>query len=411
MHLRLGLVMSAALLAGGCSWFSWLPWVDKEVDADAPAELSKYQPELKIDRLWGAGIGEGLGTKYVRLSPAVVADRVIAADAYGYVEARERFKGKRIWKARIGRTDEGFFSFLNVMDRRDPSFVSGGVGAGEGLVLIGTTHAEVIALAVADGKEQWRTRVSSEVLAAPTTGEGHVFAQTSDGRLVALAANGGAQLWTFDTQVPVLTLRGTGSPAYASGFVVAGFANGKVGAFRAATGEPTWEQRVMLPQGRSELDRIVDVDGAPLITAAAIFAASYQGRVKALRPADGTVFWERETSTSVDLAQGRGHIYVVDDKDVVTALDQRNGNVVWEQRGLFRRELSPPVAFGDYVAVADGEGYVHVLAQSDGRFLARRKVDGKGVRSAMNFADDVLYVYGNGGKLAALSVKPIAKRR
>ena len=132
--------------------------------------------------------------------------------------------------------------------------------------MIGTTRAEVIALSAADGSEKWRARVSSEVLSVPATGEGLIFVETSDGRLVALDAKDGSRLWTFDTQVPILTLRGTGSPTYDSDVVMAGFSNGKVGAFHATTGEPIWEQRVMLPQGRSELDRIVDVDGGPLIT-------------------------------------------------------------------------------------------------------------------------------------------------
>lgn len=411
MRHRVATVVALSLLAGGCSWFSWLPWVDEKVDPDEPAELTKYKAEVKIDRVWGATIGEGLGKKYLRLPPAVVADRVIVADAYGHVEARDRFKGKRLWKARIGRPDnDGIMSSFNFMDRRDPSFVTGGVGAGEGVALIGTTRAELIALSVANGSEHWRTKVSSEALAVPSTGEGLVFTQTTDGRLVALNARNGTQAWTFDTQVPVLTLRGTGAPVYVSGVVLAGFSNGKIGAFRAATGEPVWEQRIMLPQGRSELDRIVDIDGSPLVTQTAIYSASYQGRVKALRPNDGTVIWERETSTSVDLAAGRGHIYVVDDKDIVTALDQRLGSVAWEQRGLFRRKLSPPVAVADYVVVGDDEGYVHVLAQSDGRFLARRKIDGKGIRSGMVYADDMLYVLGNNGKLAALSFEPIASK-
>ncbi|NJN51392.1 MAG: PQQ-binding-like beta-propeller repeat protein [Gammaproteobacteria bacterium] len=122
------------------------------------------------------------------------------------------------------------------------------------------------------------------------------------------------------------------------------------------------------------------------------------------------MIWERDTSTSVDLAQGRGHVYLVDDKDTVTALDQRTGNVVWEQKNLSRRKLSPPVAFGDYLAVGDEEGYVHVLAQSDGRFMGRRKVDSKGIRSAMVYADELLYVLGNKGKLVALDVQPVKSR-
>ncbi len=363
MHLRRNVsrLVCLALLCSGCSWFSWLPWVDKKEDPDAPAELTNYKSEVKIDRLWSASIGKGLGKQFMRMVPGVLSDRVYAADGYGYVEARERFKGKKLWGVQIGNDGKGMFSALNIMDKSDTSFVTGGVGTGEGLVLLGTTHAEVIALSAVDGSQRWRVGVSSEVLSAPVTGDGLVYLQTSDGRLVALDAKDGARRWTFDTQVPALTLRGTGSPAFDSGMVVAGFANGKVGAFRAASGEPLWEQRVMLPQGRSELDRIVDVDGSPLITANAVYAASFQGRLSAIRPADGTVLWERDTSSFVDLAQGYGNIYVVDADSVITAIDQRTSSVSWEQRALFRRGLSAAAVVGGYLVVGDSEGYLHVL--------------------------------------------------
>jgi outer membrane protein assembly factor BamB len=394
----------AALLLGtlaGCSAFSWLPWVDDEKeDPDKPAELTKYKAEVRIDRAWGGSIGDGLGKTYIHLVPFVVADRVAIADAYGYVEMRDRFKGKRLWKTRVGKDDKRLFG-----DRRDPAFVTGAVGGGEGLVLVGTTRAEIVALEVTDGKERWRVRVSSEVLARPTAAEGLAFATTSDGRLVALDVKDGTQRWTYDTQVPPLTLRGTAAPVYSAGLVVTGFANGKIGAFRAQTGEPIWEQRIMLPQGRSELDRIVDVDGTPIVTGNAVYAASFQGRVKGIRPSDGSVLWEHEASTSVDLGEGFGQLYVVDEDDVITAIDQRTADVVWEQRALRKRKLSAPVAIGNYLVVGDDEGYVHVMSQSDGRLVGRRKIDGKGIRSTMVAADDLLYVLGNDGKFAALSIE------
>ncbi len=406
---NVGRLVGVALLCGGCSWFSWLPWVDDKKDPDAPAELTTYKSEVKVERVWGATIGKGLGKQFMHMVPGVLSDHVFAADAYGYVEARERFKGKKLWSAQIGDDGKSMFSALNFMDKSDTSFVTGGVGAGEGLVLLGTTHAEVVALSAADGAQRWRAGVSSEVLSAPVTGDGLVYLQTSDGRLVALDAKDGARRWTFDTQVPALTLRGTGSPAFDSGMVLAGFANGKVGAFRAATGEPLWEQRVMLPQGRSELDRIVDVDGSPLITANAIYAASFQGRLSAIRPSDGSVLWERDTSSFVDLAHGYGNIYVVDDDSVITAIDQRTSSVAWEQRALFRRGLSAAAVVGSYLVVGDAEGYLHVLAQGDGRLVGRRKIDGDGIRSRAIVADNMVYLLGNGGKLDALTIKPISK--
>lgn len=399
-------LVSIALLCAGCSWFSWLPWVDKkEKKADEPAELVKFDAEIAVKRQWRASIGKGLGRKYLRLSPAVVADRVIAADGYGNVEARDRFSGKRIWRTRSHELDRGFFSSINFIDRKDPSFVAGGVGAGDGLVLLGTTEGEVIALDIVDGSQKWNTRLGSEVLAKATTGEGLVFTQTIDGRLVALDQESGEVTWTYDNQVPILTLRGTSSPVYDAGIVYAGFANGKVSAFRASNGEPIWDHRVMLPEGRSELDRMVDVDTTPLLTSGVVFVGSYHGRVKALQGQSGRPLWEVELSTYLDLAEGYGQVYAIDEDDIITAIDQGTGEVVWTQEDFKLRKLSSPVAFSNYVLFGDDKGYLHAIAQRDGRHLGRRKIDGKGIRSNMVVVDQTIYVLDNSGGLHALEIE------
>jgi outer membrane protein assembly factor BamB len=401
-------LVAATMLLNGCSWFSWLPWVEdkgKKEDIAKPAKLVKFDAEIKVDRAWKSRIGEGLGKKYVRLPPAVVADRVIAADAYGKVEAHDRLNGKRIWQSRSGSIESGWFASLNFVDRRDPSFVAGGVGAGSGLVLLGTTEGHVVALSVGDGAEVWRTDLGSEVVAPPTTGRNYVFAQTIDGRLVALDQENGEVRWTYDNQVPILTLRGTSRPVVVDDIVYSGFANGKVIALRTENGEPVWEHRVMLPEGRSELERIVDVDVTPLVSGPAVFVGAYQGRVKALSRRDGRARWEHEISTHLDLAEGYGQIYAIDDEDVVTAVDQQSGEVVWVQEDFKRRQLSPPVAFSNYLAFGDQEGWLHVVAQRDGRHLGRRKLDGDGIRSAMVMADAMLYVLGNSGSLQAVTVE------
>ena len=207
-----------------------------------------------------------------------MADRIVAADGYGVVEARDRFSGKRVWRANIGqdgRADRsprsGVGRFvprirLGLFDRRDPSFVSGGVGVGDGFVLIGTTGGALVALSAADGSEIWRIHVGAEILSRPATGDGAIFIQTIDGRLLALEQTDGTVRWSFDNQVPVLTLRGSASagvqrptssmPALPTAWSAPS---------APAMANPLWEHRVMLPEGRSELDRMVDVDGSPLI--------------------------------------------------------------------------------------------------------------------------------------------------
>ena len=398
--------LPALLLAAGCSWFDWLPWVDggdDDEEADAPTPLVDFDAESDIERLWDERIGAGLGRKYLRLSPAVLADRVFAADGYGVVEARERFSGRRVWSARVGEPDGP--SAFKFWDRRDPAFLTGGVGVGEGLVLVGTTSGEVVALDAGDGRERWRAKVSSEVLAPPAAAGGIVAVHTGDGRITALEADDGAMRWTFDTQVPVLTLRGTAAPVVRDGLVYAGFATGKIAAVRVQDGQPVWEQRVMLPEGRSELSRMVDVDSTPLVLGNVIVAVSFQGRLKAFRRSDGAPMWEQEASSFLDMAEGYGQVYVVQDDDTVRAVDQLDAGVVWEQVGLRHRRLSPPLAYGNYVLVGDDDGYLHVLAQSDGRFLGRRKLDGDGLRSRMVVVDDTVYLLSNGGQLNALAIR------
>ena len=397
------LILVVAL--GGCSWFSWLPFVDgKDKDDEKaklkPAALVKFTPEVKVRSLWRARVGEGLGKKFLRLPPKVLADRIYAADGYGSVQAHDRFSGKRLWRVRVGKTPGGFRPF----DRRDPSFVSGGVGAGGGMVLVATTAGEVVALSGSDGTEQWRSDVGSEVLAAPVPGAGLVFVQTIDGRLLALEEEDGTIRWSYAVQVPVLTLRGTATPVVADDVVFAGFSTGKVVALRTDNGEPIWEQRVMLPEGRSELDRIVDADTTPLFLGNRMYVGAFQGRVLGLRPSDGSPLWEKEISTFLDFAEGYGQVYVIDSGDVVTAVDERSADVSWTQDALARRKLSGPVAFSNYVVTGDLDGYLHVMAQSDGRFLARRKLDGKGIRTTPIVADGTLYVLGNSGSLHALEI-------
>ncbi len=401
-----------ALVTAGCGWFSWVPWIgdkDKGPDPMKPAELVDFVPEVHIERLWRASIGKGLGRKYLRLNPTVLANRIYAADGYGVVEARDRFTGKRVWRSEISpysAAKGGMLSGFNFFDRTDPSFVSGGVGAGGGMVLMGTTGGTVAALSASDGRELWRAYLGSEVLCQPAFGDDAVFVQTIDGRLLALEEDGGGVRWSFDIQVPVLTLRGTASPVFENGVVYAGFANGTVSAIRTENGEPIWEHRVMLPEGRSELDRIVDVDGSPLLAGPLVYAVAYQGQLKALRRADGNALWQLDHSSHLDLAAGYGHVYVVNETDAVIAIDEQTAREVWRQEGLYRRKLSSPQAFGNYVVVGDDDGFLHVLAQSDGRFLGRQKLDGKGIRSAMSVAEGrTLYVLGNSGSLQAVEIE------
>lgn len=405
--LRSGLLLAWVLLLSGCAAFSWIPGIGDDEDDEEktePAELVDFDAEVKLERQWKNKVGKGLGSKYIRLQPLVVADRVVAADAYGVVAAFDRFSGEKIWQQQVGEVERRASGLDRFLDRSDSGFVSGGVGGGEGLVLLGTTRGNVIALALSDGTEQWRTYVGSEIGAQPVAAQGRVFAHTIDGELIAFDAETGDKLWSYSSQVPLLTLRGTSTPVTGRDVVYTGFASGKVVALRANNGEPIWEQRIMLPEGRSELERIVDVDAAPLVTGNSVYAQAYQGRMMRILARDGRPRWEADVSSFLNLAQGYGQVYAVEEKDTVTALDQERGEVTWQHDLLARRALTAPLAYSNYLVVGDAQGYMHVMAQRDGRMMGREKVNGKGLRTPFVLADGTFFVLDNAGGLHAYKI-------
>lgn len=352
-----------------------------------PMELQDFQARAELDRLWSTGIGSGEEGRYLLLVPAVEGDVIYATDQEGDVKALNRLTGKKIWEVEL---DEP---------------VSGGVGVGDGLLLLGTYNAEVIALSTEDGSERWRSGVSSEVLSAPQTNGSTVVVQTFDGKLTGLDHASGEERWTYESTMPLLTLRGSAAPLVVGSTVYAGFANGKVVALQTDDGLLVWEQRVAIPQGRSELERMVDVDASPLLVGNILFVASYQGDLMALSRATGRPLWTQPISSFNNLSAGLGNVYVTNADSAVKAYDISSGQMVWQNEQLLRRKVSAPTAFERYVAVGDEEGgYLHLLSQLDGQVVARRRVDRDGLRSPMLAVDDILYVYSNDGTLSAFRV-------
>lgn len=372
-------VLALAVMAVGCSSNS-----KKELP---PAELPDIQEEVRLDKQWNRSIGDGQGEIYNLLTPAVDGDRLYAAAANGEVVAMDRLTGDKAWEVDLDLP------------------VSGGVGAGYGLVLVGTLKGEVIALDASSGEERWRARVTSEVLSAPATNGDVVVVQTQDDRLIALDASTGSQRWIFENTPAVLTLRGTSSPILTNRLAIAGLSSGKVIALDTQRGIPVWEQRVAVPKGRSELERVVDIDGNLLLSGGNLYVVTYQGNVAAFDVDSGRPLWTREASSYVGLAQGFGNVYVTQAGGSVESIDERSNSALWNNDALARRQLSSPEVFSSYVAVGDFEGYLHLLSQVDGHFVGREKIDGDGVRVRPLVVGDWIYAYGNSGKLVALTIR------
>jgi len=372
------------LLLPGCSWVSG--FLGGEDNSEPPVPLTDLKDPLQLKELWRKGVGVGYDKYFINLLPASDDGRIFVADHKGRVLALDALTGTEIWEQKTAVP------------------VSAGPGAGGGLVVLGTSDGEVLELDAGDGTLLWKTMVSSEVLSVPRIDLGRVIVQTVDGNITALDAKDGRQLWVYDRSVPVLTLRGTSTPAVEHGVIVAGFENGKLVALSVEKGFVGWESNIAIPQGRTELERIVDIDGDPLIMGSAVYVSTYQGHVAVVDLQNGNIGWQRDMSSYVGLGVDFSQVYVTDAQSNVWALSRSTGSTVWHSKDLASRRLTAPQPFGDYVAVGDYEGYIHLLSRFDGHIAARVRVDSDGIHARPLVVGDVLYVYGNGGKLAAYTL-------
>jgi outer membrane protein assembly factor BamB len=387
---NLGALLAMGLLTA-CAGVNLNPleWFGDD-EVNPPKELVEIAEEVRLRRLWSVNVGNGQGDNYTRIIPAVDRGVVYAASENGTVVAVDLSSGDVIWRERL-----------------EDVTLTGGVGAGGGLVAVGTRDAEVVALDQQDGSVRWITPVTSEVVAAPTTNGDIVVVQTVDDKVAGLEASNGERRWIYESTQPALTLRGTSRPVITSaGSVIAGFSNGTLVSVSASDGVWRWEERIAVPEGRYDIERVIDVDGDLLVDGSRILASSYQGNLMALDILTGRIVWGLEgTSSYHGLARGFGNLYYSDDESLVVAIRDNSEDVVWCNEDLQFRQITAPTAITNYVAVADFEGYIHLLSQIDGRIVGRVRVDSDGVRSNLINSNGRLIAYGNSGTLAAYSIQ------
>ncbi|MBU2709967.1 outer membrane protein assembly factor BamB [Zooshikella harenae] len=380
--LKIATTLCMAVVLSACSIFD----SEDEVVLE-PKPLVDFEETINIEEVWSKQIGDGVdGHRYVKLVPAIDGGKLFVCDIDGEVYSLNSDSGKENWSIEL---DEK---------------VMGGVAAGYDKVFIGTQSGELVALSQADGSELWRAQLSSEILAPAATDGTVVVVHTKDDKLIALDINNGEQVWIYEGSQPILSLQGTSTPLIVSGAVFSGFADGEVKAFVADRGFQIWKQKVAVPKGRNELERMVDIDGPLLLSENKLYAVSFQGNAVAMDPRSGGLLWQQEASSYGGLAQGFGNLYMSGTDGHITALDQETGDTQWTQTELEYRKVTPPAAHSNYIAVGDYEGYVHFLSQLDGQFAGRIKVDGDGIQVAPQSDGVLLFVYGRGGELAALKV-------
>lgn len=356
MATRIGpVLLLAVMVAGGCSTLNKLNPFSSSATVKA-APLTPIQANVDMHVQWQASLG-GAGA-YV-FTPAVVGDSVYAAGNDGSLARFDN--GHQTWRIDVGQK------------------LSGGVGADEKLVAVGTPKGEVLTFDAETGKPRWAARVSSEVLAAPAVADGMVVARAGDSQLFAFDAADGKRRWVYQHSMPVLSLRSHAGVLLSQQVVVAGYPGGKLVAVNAKNGAPIWEVTVSLPKGATELERISDVTSLPVVDGREICAAAFQGHVSCFDIGTGNVMWSREISSSAGLDIDKQHLYVTDEAGTVHAFDRETGASVWKQDKLSLRSVSRPLALGRYVLVGDYQGYVHLLDANDGAFAARVETDGSAI--------------------------------
>ncbi|MDH5484962.1 MAG: outer membrane protein assembly factor BamB [Gammaproteobacteria bacterium] len=356
-------------------------------NAEPPAELIDFEASFTVSEVWGVSTGGSDQQLFLKFYPLIIDDLMVVASRSGEVTALSSASGKQLWHVEL---DE---------------MLVGGVGGDVDNYFVTTQDGHVIALHK-QGEIKWKQDVSSEVLVPPEMSGRNVVIRTIDGRIVALDKATGKQVWSYQRDVPSLTLRGNSRLIVYQGIVFAGLDDGRLVALSAADGRVVFDVAVALPSGKSELERMVDIDGDAIIENSILYMASYQGQVVAIDIKRGQLLWSRKISTHTGVELSESALFVVDDRDHVWALDRNNGATLWKQDKFTARKLTTPVVMGDAIVVGDYAGYLHWLSQFDGHMLARKLMNDSGLLLSPVIHNNRLHVVARNGDVAVYEMQP-----
>lgn len=370
-------LITATMLIAACGIFS-----DKEEQLE-PMELVDIDETVNIKRIWSAKLGGESEDLRVALRPAGDGNRIYAASQDGNVTAFDPESGKQIWRIKLEVE------------------LSAGPGVGEGHLVVASKDGYAIVLDTATGEERWRADIAAESLATPLIKGEFVVLQTIDNRLQARSLFDGRERWSIIQSTPALTMRGSASPVMVGSTVIAGFDTGRIIAANIDTGVVDWEVLLSPPKGRSDLDRLSDIDGSMAVVGQDLYATGYQGRLAALASESGQVLWNRELSSYEGVAVDWNSVYTVRDDGEIVALTRNSGSESWHNGSLLRREPTLPIPFNTFVVVGDLEGYLHFFNSIDGEPVARERLGNEAITSEPFVIANRLYVQSDGGSISA----------
>ena len=365
----------------------------KDKKVDEPAELTDIpSPTVRIHKVWGASVGGGGKKLRLGLGLGSTEDRLFAAGRDGEVAAFDLKTGKEIWRTRTKLE------------------LTGGTGVSSAFVAVGSADGQLVLIDASNGTERWRADVHGEVLSAPAIADKEVVVRTVDGKLRALALVDGAEIWAAEQQIPRLTLRGAATPVVAHDLAISGFDNGRVLAVNLNDGSTVWDSPVSPSHGRTELERLNDIDAAVKVVGDDVFVAGYQGRAAMLALDSGQVWWTHDLSSYRGVDVDDDQMYASTSNGELVALKRRTGTESWHNDSLKFRGLSAPAVVGEHVAVADLDGYVHWFDRATGTIAGRAKAGGERVTNSPLVMGDTLYIINDKGEISALRAEAVAPR-
>lgn len=361
-------------------------WFQRDT-TEPPAELVEFTPRIEVERVWSTGVGRGISRSQPKLKPIYAGGRIWTVDYRGLLTVIDAESGNRV--ARID-TELDVSAGPTIFDDR---------------VYLGTFDGEIHVLDAGSGATHWSAQLSSEILSLPVLHDGVLIVRCLDGRVFGLDATNGRRLWVHDRSVPALTLRGTSDILARAGQAFIGYDDGTVIALRVADGSVLWEQPVSVPEGRTELERLADIDGRLVLIGSDLYVVTYRGRLASLTTESGRVLWVKDVSSASGVSVARTRLAVSDRDDSLWLVDRRNGGTLWRDETLLRRQLTRPEFIGDYVVVGDFDGYLHWLDADSGEMAARVRAFRDGFAAAPLVVGNTLYVLSADGDLSAWRVR------
>jgi outer membrane protein assembly factor BamB len=377
------LALSMALSLSACSSLNSLNPFATPDPKTAPAALIEIKPSLSLKINWKYSLGSSGSYLF---SPAVVGNSVYVASFDGQLAKLDASTGNQQWRVKAGEP------------------LTAGVGASAELVVVAGEKGSLLAYNV-NGQLRWKAQAATEVMAAPVVLHNLVIVQSIDNRIAAYDVTTGVRKWLVERTLPLLTLRSVSGIVVADQTAIVSSPGGKLVALSLVNGAQRWEAVAAEPKGATELERLVDLSGVPVVVGSQVCAVAFQGKVSCFDIKTGASRWSKDVSSEVGLAADERYVFTVDAQSSVFAFATETGVNAWKNEQLKNRKLSTPTSFGRALVVGDAFGFLHFLSREDGSMLNRLSIDSSAIVAAPLVYESNLIVQSKSGTIVAIATE------